>query len=499
MDDRALILTIVGCYLVSCLGIGLWASRRTKSAADFFIAGKSIGVWILGFASFSTVASGFAFIGGPGLVYSLGTSSLWICVPAGLGFALTAVLVGKRLRVFAEFFDILTLPDAIAIRYDSQLCRFLAALVILLGVIGYLGVQVLALGMVAETFFGIDRSSAAIIGVSVIVFYAVTGGILASLYTDVVQGALMLVASVSLFIVALTTAGEGIFSKGPENITRALLSSDTPDAIGAWGIAGPMLCLSWLFIFSVGSAGQPHVITKYFMVRRVAQIRAATLVSAVAYSLCILLWVSVGFAMKYLVLTGREPPLANADHAAPTFLLNHSPAWLAGIVFAGLFSAIMSTADAFLNIGAAVFVRDLPTALRGRPAQREVLAARLATVFIAAASTAFALGMGDLVAVLGIFSWGTFAAALFPVVAIGFNWKRATREAAAAAMLTGLSAHLALELLGRYPSGAFAYRLPYKVDTGAVALLLSIVVFVTVSFLTPARVPDRRLESAMDI
>lgn len=175
MDDRALILTIVGCYLVSCLGIGLWASRRTKSAADFFIAGKSIGVWILGFASFSTVASGFAFIGGPGLVYSLGTSSLWICVPAGLGFALTAVLVGKRLRVFAEFFDILTLPDAIAIRYDSQLCRFLAALVILLGVIGYLGVQVLALGMVAETFFGIDRSSAAIIGVSVIVFYAVTG------------------------------------------------------------------------------------------------------------------------------------------------------------------------------------------------------------------------------------------------------------------------------------------------------------------------------------
>lgn len=107
--------------------------------------------------------------------------------------------------------------------------------------------------------------------------------------------------------------------------------------------------------------------------------------------------------------------------------------------------------------------------------------------------------MGDLVAVLGIFSWGTFAAALFPVVAIGFNWKRATREAAAAAMLTGLSAHLALELLGRYPSGAFAYRLPYKVDTGAVALLLSIVVFVTVSFLTPARVPDRRLESAMDI
>ncbi len=500
MEPRTLILTIIVAYLVVCLGIGLWTARRTRTAADFFIAGKRVNVWIFGIAAFSTTMSGFGFVGGPGLVYRYGTSSFWICVPAALGFVVSWLLVSKRLRVFAEVFDLMTLPEAIGVRYGSRACSLAASLVILLGVVGYLGTQILAFGTVAGDFFGLNATTAILCGMAVILVYSVAGGIIASLYTDLFQGAVMIVASIALFSIAMITVGGGSFTAAPGRITDALLASDTPEAIGPWGLAGPMLCLSWFFVFSLGGSGQPHVITKSFMVRHLGSLRPGLLIAAVSYTLCMLLWIGVGFAMKYLVVTGQQPALADPDHAAPRFLLDHTPPWLAGVVFAGLFAAIMSTADAFLNLGAALFVRDIPRALFGRMPENELRAARIATGFVAVAATVFALaGADSLVAVLGIFSWGTFAAALVPAVAIGFNWKRATWPAALAAMTTGAGLHILLEVLRRTPSEEPLYRLPNGVDAGAVSLLASIVVFVVVSFATRARELPARVRDAMDL
>ncbi|MCR4318645.1 MAG: sodium/proline symporter [Planctomycetes bacterium] len=502
MTDRELIVTIVCVYLIVCVVIGIWASKRTKNAKDFFIAGKGIGVWLLGIAAFSTTMSGFGFIGGPGLVYKFGTSSLWICVPAALGFAISWLLVSKRLRVFAELFDVLTLPDAIEARYGSRACRLLASIVILLGVVGYLGTNILAFGMVAQTFFEIDFTLSVLIGMAVIIFYAVAGGIIASLYTDVFQGAIMIFASIGLFIVAMTTAGEGNFADAPAKITDAILATPTPEAVGPWGLVGPMLCLSWFFVFVLGGTGQPHVITKNFMIKKLSGLRFGLPIAALAYMLCALLWVGVGFAMKYLVVTGKASPLAEADHAAPVFLMNHTPAWLAGIVFAGVFAAIMSTADSFLNLGAAVFVHDIPKAIHGKPARRELLMARTATFVLAIAATLFALtARENLVAMLGIFSWGTFAAAFVPAVAIGFSWKRATWQAAAAAMGAGLALNIGLEaakrIVGNDDKPLFA--LPYGVDIGAVSLMGSIIIFVLVSLVTKPPVISKRLETAIEI
>ncbi len=503
MDDRSLILFIIGAYMVSCLLIGAWATRRTRNASDFFVAGKGIGTLLMGFAAFSTTMSGFGFIGGPGLVYKFGTSSFWICCPAVLGFTLSSLLVAKRFKIFSDLFNILTLPDAVAIRYQSELCRFLAALVILLGVVAYLGTNILAFGTVASTFFEIDFTIAAVGGMTVVILYAVFGGIIAGLYTDVVQGFIMVLASVALFWIAMTTAGEGSFTAGPANLTAAFRAADLPNAIGPWGVLGPMACLAFFFLFAVGGSGQPHVITKYLMLRDLKPVRWSLLVTSLAYVLCILLWMSVGFAMKYLVITGQADALAagNEDHAAPVFLLKHAPAWLAGFVFSGLFAAIMSTADSFLNIGAGVVVRDMPQVFLRRTLKNELGWARVATALLAISATVFALWAkqhGDLIAILGTFGWGLFAAAFVPVVCIGFNWSRATWQGAAAATTVGLVTNLGLDLLGKYPKEAPIYKIPGAVSIGAVALLASILTMIIVSFLTPAVRPDQRLQTAIE-
>ena len=146
-----IILGSVALYMGLCIVVGVWAMRRTHSAKDFFMAGRQLGIMITGIAIFSSTMSGFGFVGGPGLVYSLGMSSVWMVISMSTSYAVADFLLGKRLRLFAGAFDSISLPDAVAVRYGSEATRFLTALAILLGILGYLATQTLAMATVLQS------------------------------------------------------------------------------------------------------------------------------------------------------------------------------------------------------------------------------------------------------------------------------------------------------------------------------------------------------------
>ena len=85
MDRDLTILMCLVAYMAMCIGVGLWAMRRTKSAKDFFMAGRSLGFIVTALAVFSCNMSGFGFVGGPGLIYKMGMSSAWIFLTAPMG------------------------------------------------------------------------------------------------------------------------------------------------------------------------------------------------------------------------------------------------------------------------------------------------------------------------------------------------------------------------------------------------------------------------------
>ncbi|MEM6705977.1 MAG: sodium/proline symporter [Acidobacteriota bacterium] len=491
---NAIILSCVALYLVMCIVVGLWALRRTKSAHDFFMAGRDLGIVVTGLAVFSSTLSGFGFVGGPGLVYRMGMSSLWMVVCSTMGFVLAFYLLGKRLRLFAELRESVSLPDAVASRYRSESARFMCALAILLGVMGYLATQILAMATVLQdilmaTFGPISIEACVAFSCAVLVFYCVTGGIIASVYTDLVQGFVMMIAAV-LVLLAAIAAVEGGFA----GMSEALLQDD-PESIGPWGSIGIFGALSWYFVFALGLCGQPHIITKMMMNRRVEDTRSILPISVVAYAVSAMLWISIGLVMRTLVVQGAHPELTGSDAAAPQFLQGYAHPLLAGIVFAGLFAAIMSTADGFLNIGAAAVVHDIPTAFRGRKLDNELFWARIGTVIIAVIASVFAVYSvrvgGELVAILGAFGWGTFAAALVPAVAIGFNWKRATATACNVAIAASLILNFTIKV------GGFA--VPYGIDVGALSLIVSLTLFFGISLASKPPELDPDIEAVMDI
>ena len=490
--DRPWILAAASLYLMAVVAIGMWAARRTHNAKDFFIAGQNIGLWVTAMATMSASFSGFVFIGGPGLTYRLGMASLFICLPVGFTAALLCWTVAKRLRLLAEVREVYTVPDALLCRYRSRRTSGLSAVAVVVGTVGYLGAQFLALGVVLESVFGLAASLedwslpvAVAIGTLLVLFYATVGGMVAGVYTDLLQGLLMACAAGAVFFYALKAGG------GLSNMAHQVAASEAfgPSFLDPLGSVPVLTALGFFFVFAVGNLGQPHMLHKFFMLDAPRKLKWMPWVVGGSQALCVLIWLGIGLAVPALVATGRLAPLAKADDAAPTFLLQFTPDLLAGLVVAGILAAIMSTADSFINIGSAALVRDLPKAV-GRQVDDELLWGRLAGVVIALAAALLALLYGDLIALLGTFAFGTFAAALAPAVAVGLNWRRVSATAASASIATGLGLNLGLELMAKQtwlpwlpkPTWLLPGVLP-----SAVSLAASFTVLLWVSWWWPAK------------
>jgi len=462
-------------YFAICAAIAVWATRRTKTADDFFVAGRGVGLVPFAIAAMASTLSGFAFIGGPGLVYGIGMTAVFIILPAGVTNTLGAWVLGTRMHRLGRARGLLTVPDALAARYRSPAAQGLSAVAILAGVIGYVATNALALGVVIDALFATGLGPGIWIGTAVTLAYSVSGGILAGIYTDVFQGVVMAVASTAVFLVALDAGG------GLPAITRTIEAAD-PALLGPWGTRGAMTALSFFFVFAVGSLGQPQIAHKYYMLRDLARLKWYPVLMTIAMLLAQLLFVGVGVAVKALVVRGEMAPLASPDDATPQFLLRFVPVVLSALVFAGVAAAIMSTVNSFLSIGAAALTHDLPRAL-GREPIRQLTIGRLWTVVIAVLAALLAQQAGLLVAFLGILGYGLFASTLVPALAIGLNWTGATREGALSSIATGLALTVGLEWL------VWSKRLtvPQGITVTGLTLVASLLVFLWVSWLTRGR------------
>ena len=484
------VITVGVLYFAAIIAISLWAARRTRTASDFFVAGKGIGLIALTVASVSVSVSGFAFIGGPGLIYAVGLGAMYIVLPAAVTNVMGAWVLAKRMRLLAEARSLITIPDAIGARYRSRAAQGLSAIAILLGIVGYMATNALAMGVVINAIFGVGLGWGIWIGMGITLAYSASGGILAGIYNDVFQGTLMAIASVLVFLFVLGYGG------GLGEISRTILAHD-PTILGPWGKLTPLAALSFFFVFSMGSLGQPQAVHKYYMLRDPLQLKWYPLLKTLGLVLVLLLYFSVGLGVKSFVLGGRLAPLSSPDQATPTLLLTATPIVLAALVFSGVAAATMSAANSFLNIGAAIVTHDLPIAL-GRSVGNELRWGRVMTVLIAVAAAITAQKSGAMVAFLGIFGWGLFASTLVPALAVGLNWEGATRAGALASIATGLIVTVALETLAYWK----VFRFPAGVTASAVAMVMSFLVFFMVSWLTRADAPnqlDPDIRLVMDI
>jgi sodium/proline symporter len=468
------------------VGIGVFAARYQTNQEEYFAAGRRGGVLIIALSMFASIQSGWGMVGVTGTGFAIGVEYLLIVgVGTPLGFVISYWLLGRKMRMLGELRDAITAPDAMYLRFKDERVRLLGVTSVLLGSMGYLAAQYAALGIIGALILPVGFFGALVIGLAIVGFYTVIGGMLAAIWSDAIQGVMMVAGSLlSTFYIVTNYPGgvdgmiSAISTNQPAFFEFTLLGMDGLGTIG--------LLLSVVVIqFTV--AGQPHAITKFYMVRDVSLLRWGALLTAGGYMFTALYWVAAPF-VRAGVAEGRLPDFGNPDATLPLALIEFAPDVVVAFVLTAVIAAIMSTSNAFLNMSSAAVVHDYFVEHLGRDLSddREVLYGRITTFVILVAAGVLAATFPGLIFVLGAAGWAIFAAVIFPCVAVAYNWKGATTEGA----LWGGGTGLVLTIVLAYGVQYLGLSLPQGVLGGQLAMVIGYVVFVGVSLVTSTNTYD---------
>ncbi|MCU5782381.1 high affinity proline permease [Alcanivorax balearicus MACL04] len=399
---------------------------RSRSQADYLLAGSGVAPSLTGLSAVATNNSGFMFIGVIGYTYATGLPAFTMMVGWILGDWMASTLVARRIRETAEKRDSLTFPELLANWNGTEfkVLKTVAAViaVVLLGV--YAAAQFKAGGKALHALFDWDTRTGAIIGAVMVLFYGFSGGLRASIWTDAAQSVVMIVAmTVMLWTAVHMVGGWEAAWTGLHGVSDHFFRFFSEASL-ALGWQGPVLFLvGWTF---AGAAviGQPHVMVRFMAVANPRSVRRARCYYYAWFIAFYTLAVGVGMMARLLMDQGVvDPSLVmnagklDAELALPVMAQELLPDVATGLVLAGLFAATISTVDSLILSCSACLSRDLmPSRWHGYGT------ARVITLLVVVASLGIALFANENVFDLVLFAWGILGASfgsLLVVYALG--------------------------------------------------------------------------------
>lgn len=345
--EQIVLITLVAYALVLIL-IGFWASRRTRSADDFFIGGRALGATVASISASASSSSAWTLLGVSGAAFAWGLPALWLFPATLLGFVVNWFWVAPRIMPLARGRRAVTVSDILAEGAPVSMQRPIlrsAAVVIIFSFAFYIASQFQAAGNAFAETFSMDADRAIMVGGLIVIIYTYAGGFWAVSVTDTLQGLLMAITAIVLPIGALLAVGgfEGLLNAAtidtsPGDGQSAIRMATAPAALG--------FVLGTLGI-GLGYPGQPHVVNRLMALRDETALRRGKVVAVtwavIVYSGMIVL----GLCGR--VLAGTLPDGEQVFFALANAL--HSPV-ISGLMIAAVLSAVMSTADSQLLVAA---------------------------------------------------------------------------------------------------------------------------------------------------
>ena len=532
---------IVGITFALYIGIAIWS--RAGSTKDFYVAGGGVSPLANGMATAADWMSAASFISMAGIISFTGyDGSVYLMGWTG-GYVLLALLLAPYLRKFGKF----TVPDFIGDRYYSDTARIVAVICALLVSFTYVAGQMRGVGVVFSRFLEVDINTGVIIGMIIVLFYAVLGGMKGITYTQVAQYCVLIFAFMvpAIFISIQMTGnpipqlgmggtvldGSGMYLLEKLNGLSTELgfnqyTDGSKDMIDIFAITLALM---------VGTAGLPHVIVRFFTVKKVKDARKsaglALLLIAVLYTTAPAVAV---FARVNLIETVSDKsydvmpewfknwektglltfedknqdgkvqyvadPKINELKVDPDIMvlanpeIANLPAWVIALVAAGCLAAALSTAAGLLLVISASVSHDLikkifmPTISD----KGELLAARLSAVVAVCVAGYFGINPPGFVAAVVALAFGLAAASLFPAIILGIFYKRMNKEGAVSGMIVGIllmlfyMAKFKLGWLGDIPPASEWWFGISPEGFGSVAMVVNLIVSLAVCRFTTA-------------
>lgn len=466
-------------YFIVMLGIGLYAYKKsTSDVSGFMLGGRSLSPSVAALSAGASDMSGWMLMGLPGAMYITGMSSLWIAIGLVIGAFLNYLIVAPRLRTYTEVAsDSITLPDFFENRFDDKthLLRIVSSVVIVVFFTLYTSSGIVAGGKLFESSFGLNYELGLYVTAGVVVAYTFFGGFLAVSLTDFVQGCIMFVALVLVPVVAINEVG-GV------NEVAASVKQINPELLNLFSGVSLVSIISAM-AWGLGYFGQPHIIVRFMAIRSVKDMPTARRIGMSWMIVAIIGAMATGFSgIAYVAQTGMQ-----LDDAETIFIvlsqILFSPL-IAGFLLAAILAAIMSTISSQLLVTSSSLTEDFYKTFLHKEAndKQQVLVGRISVCLVALVAVYFAYDRDSTILTLVSNAWAGFGAAFGPVIIGSLYWKKMTRNAALAGMITGAATVLIWIYLPVTINGQSLSSLMYEIVPGFI--LCSLVIFV-VSNLSP--------------
>ncbi|MBT73932.1 MAG: sodium/proline symporter PutP [Gammaproteobacteria bacterium] len=418
-------------YLLGILYVGIKAYRRTHDLGDYILGGRKLGSVVTALSVGASDMSGWLLLGLPGAIYLSGLSEVWIGVGLVIGAYCNWIFVAKPLRVYSQHAsNSLTLPDYFENRFNdrSRVLRLLSAVVILLFFTFYTASGLVGGAILFENSFGLDYSVALLSGAFIIVSYTFIGGFLAVVWTDAIQALLMLVALLIAPLTVFTSAGDsaGVWQQ------IQVVNPQSTDLFANLTLLGWVSLMAW----GLGYVGQPHILARFMAIESPAKLESARRIAM--WWMIIVLLGSIATGMAGIAYFSDQP-LDNPETVFIALSQSLFNPWIAGIIIAAIFSAIMSTIDSQLLVSSSVISEDFYRVfIRPQASEKELLmVSRAAVIAIALLALLIAGDRESRVLDLVSYAWAGFGAAFGPVIVFSLFWRKMTALSAVVGMLLG--------------------------------------------------------------
>ena len=485
MDLQFWIWTAVGISFSIYIGIAIWS--RASSTSEFYVAGTGVSPIANGMATAADWMSAASFISMAGLISFMGyDGSVYLMGWTG-GYVLLALLLAPYLRKFGKF----TVPDFIGDRYYSNIARVVAVFCALIVSFTYIAGQMRGVGVVFSRYLEVDINTGVYIGMAIVLFYAVLGGMKGITYTQVAQYCVLIFAYMlpAIFISFMMTGNLipqiGFGSEGQDGVYLLDKLDGLHRELGFTEYtSGNKSTLDLLFMMSalmVGTAGLPHVIVRFFTVKKVSDARKsagwALLFIAVLYTTAPAVavfsrtnfiqtvnnqiysnlpewfdkWESTGLIkfddknedgiVKYVSDSSLNELTVDADImtlANPE--IAQLPNWVIGIMAAGALAAALSTAAGLLLVISSSVSHDLIKRIINPSVseKNELIAARISAFGAVIMAGYFGINPPGFVAATVALAFGLAAASFFPAIVLGIFYKRMNKEGVISGMIVGI-------------------------------------------------------------
>jgi SSS family solute:Na+ symporter len=465
---------IVFVYMIGSLLLGGYCTRFVDSAEDFFIAGKALPFWAIGFSIVTSDIGATDFVAVAGAAYTNGVSAAnfdWMgSMPAMVIAAFVFVPYFWRSGVF-------TIPEFLGRRYNTAV-QFINGIIWAVVLFFMLAImQWLSADKLMHTILGWNPYVTLWLTAAITGIYTFSGGLTAVVFTDVVQLIVMYVGGFGLLALSLWEVGgwsalhEKVLAMGPQYADhfRLLLPHNTTGPFPWTGIVfGLALVMAVAYM-----SGNQVIVQRTLGARSEWDAKGGMLFGGLLKAMIPLMVALPGLCAIVLI-----PQLgnANADRAVPEMIRLLMPAGLRGLMFAALFAAMMSHISASLNSTSTIFITDIFGQIRtwmGKGPMTEKMALRMGRFVTLALIVSTAL-LAEPIANLSLFQ-----GPLLAILLLGIIWPRATGYGGLAGLVLGVMCCFVL----KYTPGLFASEDPF-LFVAWWSFIFSLIVTVVVSLLT---------------